>query len=52
MTIDVKLLAQLPAFVQPLVSNGFIVGVMLSIIMEATIRWDKPGRQSAGNEEQ
>ncbi|WP_438349653.1 uracil/xanthine transporter [Paenibacillus sp. FA6] len=39
MSIDVKLFANLPAVVQPIISNGFIMGVLISLIMETTIKW-------------
>ncbi|NEU30517.1 uracil/xanthine transporter [bacterium LRH843] len=39
MAVDSSLFAGLPAVIQPLLSNGFIMGVLLSIIIESTINW-------------
>lgn len=41
MHLDVSLFNQLPHLLQPLLSNGFIVGVMLSVLLELTVPWDK-----------
>jgi len=41
MNLDVTLFSGLPALLQPLVANGFIVGVLLSILLEKFINWDK-----------
>lgn len=46
MSIDVKLFAHLPSILQPLVSNGFIMGVLISLIMERTIKWDDHDKES------
>lgn len=42
MCADPALFEPLPAALAPLVSNGFIVGVLLSIVLELFIRWDRP----------
>jgi len=39
MTLDPALFAQVPAVIQPLVSNGFIMGVLISIVLESAIKW-------------
>lgn len=39
MNVDSTLFASLPVIVQPLVSNGFVVGVILSIVLEKTVKW-------------
>lgn len=41
MMADPKLFTSLPSVIQPLVSNGFIIGVLLSIVLEHTIRWQE-----------
>jgi len=51
MSLDPKLFQQLPVFIQPIVANGFIIGVVLSILLEKLIRWDKvdQSRESSGD---
>lgn len=41
MTLDVKLYANFPSLLQPLLSNGFIMGVIISIILESSIKWNQ-----------
>ncbi|MFG6115354.1 uracil/xanthine transporter [Halobacillus sp. MO56] len=41
MFLDPAIFNQLPALVQPLVSNGFIVGVLLAILLEQSVNWEK-----------
>jgi len=41
MAIGADRFANLPVLIQPLVTNGFIVGVLLSIAMEKLIRWNR-----------
>jgi len=41
MMADSKLFTSLPSLIQPLLSNGFLMGVLLSIILEAVVKWDK-----------
>ncbi|WP_028784799.1 uracil/xanthine transporter [Thalassobacillus devorans] len=41
MFVEPSLFNQLPVLVQPLVSNGFIVGVLIAILLEKTINWEK-----------
>lgn len=43
LSLDPRLFSSLPALWQPLLSNGFIVGILLSIILELFINWDKKG---------
>src|SRR5690606_24979558 len=39
MTVDVEVFSSLPSMMQPLLSNGFIIGVILSIVLESTVKW-------------
>jgi len=39
MSLDQQIFSSLPSLIQPLCSNGFIVGVILSLIFENTINW-------------
>lgn len=41
LAVDPERFNGLPVLVQPLVSNGFIVGILLSIILELLIPWKK-----------
>ena len=41
MTIDPVIFSQLPVYVQPLFSNGLIMGVLLSIALELSIKWER-----------
>ncbi|MCA1054986.1 uracil/xanthine transporter [Rossellomorea aquimaris] len=41
MNLDPRLFTALPVFVQPIVSNGFIVGVLVSIVLEKAVNWEK-----------
>ncbi|GGC99387.1 xanthine permease [Thalassobacillus devorans] len=41
MFVDPSLFNQLPVLLQPLVSNGFIVGVLVAILLEKLINWEK-----------
>ncbi|WP_203363854.1 uracil/xanthine transporter [Bacillus sp. REN10] len=41
MTLDPVIFSTLPIFLQPLISNGLMVGVVLSIILELFVRWEK-----------
>ncbi|MFC0272022.1 uracil/xanthine transporter [Metabacillus herbersteinensis] len=40
MTIEPSLFNNLPIYILPIVSNGFIVGVLLSIVLEKLVKWD------------
>ncbi|QWC22780.1 uracil/xanthine transporter [Bacillus haikouensis] len=40
MNMDPALFTSLPIFVQPIVSNGFIVGVLVSIVLEKLVNWE------------
>ncbi|MGV2939261.1 uracil/xanthine transporter [Mesobacillus sp. LC4] len=48
MNLDAELFTVLPVILQPLLSNGFIMGVLLSILLETFIRWDE--RELKGSE--
>lgn len=41
LAIDVSIFKELPLYVQPLLSNGFVVGVLLSVVLEAAVKWEK-----------
>jgi xanthine/uracil permease len=43
MNLDATLFSGMPALLQPLLTNGFIMGVLLSILLEKLINWDKVG---------
>ncbi|XXM72719.1 uracil/xanthine transporter [Lysinibacillus sphaericus] len=40
MNLDPALFTSMPIFVQPIVSNGFIVGVLVSILLEKLVNWE------------
>ncbi|MBS4217978.1 uracil/xanthine transporter [Bacillus sp. FJAT-49711] len=40
MTVGTELFRDFPAVLQPLISNGFIMGVLISIFLESVINWD------------
>lgn len=39
MTLDPDMFSRVPILLQPIVSNGFVMGVLISIVMEAVFRW-------------
>lgn len=41
MNMEASVFNHLPTVLQPLVSNGFIMGVLISILLEKLIKWDK-----------
>ncbi|MGG3888189.1 uracil/xanthine transporter [Metabacillus fastidiosus] len=41
MTIDKDLFGDIPLYIRPILSNGFIMGVLLSIALERVINWEK-----------
>ncbi|WP_078431441.1 uracil/xanthine transporter [Metabacillus halosaccharovorans] len=41
MNMDADTFNTLPSLIQPLVSNGFIMGVLLSILLEMFVKWEK-----------
>lgn len=41
MMMDAQLFTSLPSIIQPLVSNGFMMGVLLSIVLELTMKWEE-----------
>jgi xanthine/uracil permease len=43
MNMDPATFSSLPVFLQPIVSNGFIVGVFISIALEKCVNWDRYG---------
>ncbi|WP_134701239.1 uracil/xanthine transporter [Ammoniphilus sp. YIM 78166] len=47
MNVDAGLFSNFPILLQPLVTNGFMMGVLLSIFLEIVIDWDreKEGKQ-------
>ena len=44
MNVDGALFSGLPELIQPLVTNGFIMGVLISILLEKFMNWDKLGQ--------
>jgi xanthine/uracil permease len=46
LSVDPSYFNGVPTLVQPLVSNGFIVGVLLSVVMELIIPWERRKRQT------
>jgi xanthine/uracil permease len=43
MTVDASLFTFLPAIILPLITNGFIMGFLISLVMETCINWDHVG---------
>lgn len=43
MTVHAGLFGNLPALLQLLLGNGFLVGVLVSVILELAIKWEKTG---------
>lgn len=43
MNVDASLFSGMPALLQPLLTNGFIMGVLLSILLEKLVNWEKVG---------
>ncbi|WP_175640459.1 uracil/xanthine transporter [Metabacillus schmidteae] len=41
MNMDAEIFNTLPSLIRPLVSNGFIMGVLLSIFLEMFVKWEK-----------
>ncbi|MGR3766262.1 uracil/xanthine transporter [Rossellomorea sp. NS-SX7] len=41
MNMDPASFTSLPVFVQPIVTNGFIMGVLVSILLEKMVNWEK-----------
>ncbi len=41
MTIPATAFSTLPAIVRPLLQNGLVMGILLAIILEQVVRWDK-----------
>ncbi|MBO1510740.1 uracil/xanthine transporter [Metabacillus bambusae] len=41
MTLDSEIFTSLPIYLQPLIGNGFIMGVLLSVCLEKMINWKK-----------
>jgi len=46
MNVDATLFSGMPVLLQPLLTNGFIMGVLLSILLEKLMNWDEVGRLS------
>lgn len=40
MTMDAQLFQTVPALIRPLLSNGFMMGVLLSILLEKVLAWE------------
>lgn len=41
MTIPPSAFSSIPALIRPLLQNGLVVGILLAIVLEQLIRWDK-----------
>jgi xanthine/uracil permease len=41
MTLDNEIFTSLPIYLQPLIGNGFIMGVLLSVCLEKMMNWEK-----------
>lgn len=53
MTMPASYFATIPAFIRPLLSNGLLVGISLSVILENVFSWDTIGeKHSAVDSEQ
>lgn len=50
MNVDMTIFNQVPALLQPLVSNGFIMGVLISVVLEKLVKWHS--RTDASNQTQ
>ncbi|MBS4198717.1 uracil/xanthine transporter [Bacillus sp. FJAT-49732] len=50
MTVGTELFSNFPAVIQPLISNGFIMGVLISIFLEAVVNWDTLGLEKISAE--
>lgn len=51
MTMPASYFETLPNTIRPLISNGLLVGITLSLILENVIPWDKLGKQHELNHE-
>lgn len=52
MNLDPVLFTVFPVILQPLLSNGFIMGVLLSIVLETFIRWDERSYEQVSGKKQ
>ncbi|ASN07453.1 uracil/xanthine transporter [Virgibacillus necropolis] len=43
MTLPATYFVSLPGFIRPLLSSGLLVGIMLALLLENTIKWDRYG---------
>jgi xanthine/uracil permease len=43
MNLDTAIFSQVSVLLQPLVTNGFMMGVIISILLENIVKWDKYG---------
>lgn len=43
MNADAQLFLSLPIYIQPLISNGLVMGVLVSILLESAVPWSKYG---------
>jgi xanthine/uracil permease len=41
MNIPAEMFGSLPMLIQPLLSSGLLVGILLAIVLENTINWSK-----------
>ncbi|MEH7387114.1 uracil/xanthine transporter, partial [Bacillus sp. JJ1521] len=50
MTLPASYFESIPAVVRPLLSNGLLMGIMLALLLESLINWDRIGVTDVGNE--
>ncbi len=42
MNLDARVFGSLPVLLQPLLSNGFIMGILIAIMIDKLVKWDAP----------
>jgi len=47
MNLPREVFAGLPALIRPLLSNGLLMGILLAVILENFIHWDRFSEQEA-----
>lgn len=45
MTLPASVFASLPTLIEPFVSNGLLVGILLAVVLENVFNWDKIGQE-------
>ncbi|MCZ8521923.1 MULTISPECIES: purine/pyrimidine permease [Paenibacillus] len=49
MTLPPEALQALPVYIRPLLSNGLVVGVLLSVLLENTVNWQRSGAERSSS---